>query len=215
MVNPYREPGMERYWVPSNLASAVFGTDIADYWFPVSTGGDIAFLSGVLKILIEQGWVDESFIRNHTSGFEELSTQLSTLDSRLSALLVVTLAYMVVLFILSSVPGSGEGGRLMDLVSPTVANIAHVPAYGLLALLWILTLRDYGVSEHRSMWVAFLVASGYGALTELYQFWVPGRFPSVLDVMSNIAGSLLFIWLYWWASRKLRVENRERMVEGH
>ena len=141
-----------------------------------------------------------------------LSSQPSTLNYRLSAPLVVTLAYMVLLFIVSSVPGSGEGGRLMELVSPTAANIAHVPAYGLLALLWILTLRDHGVTERRSMWVAFLVASGYGALTELYQFWVPGRYPSVLDVMSNIAGSLLFVWLYWWMSRTLRVESRERRV---
>ncbi len=51
MVNPYREPGMERYWVPSSVGSAVFGTEIADYWFPVTQGGDIAFLYGVLKIL--------------------------------------------------------------------------------------------------------------------------------------------------------------------
>jgi predicted molibdopterin-dependent oxidoreductase YjgC len=56
MVNPYREPGMERYWVPSNPASAVFGTDITDYWFPVSTGGDIAFLGGVMKICCQRWW---------------------------------------------------------------------------------------------------------------------------------------------------------------
>ena len=30
LVNPYREPGMERYWVPSNWSSAAFGTDIMD-----------------------------------------------------------------------------------------------------------------------------------------------------------------------------------------
>ena len=79
MVNPYREPGMERYWVPSSADSAVFGTDIMDYWFPVSTGGDIAFLGGVLKILIENNWVDEHFIRGHTGGFEELKSQISNL----------------------------------------------------------------------------------------------------------------------------------------
>ncbi len=77
MVNPYREPGMERYWVPSSLSSAVFGSDIADYWFPVSTGGDIAFLGGVLKILIEQGWVDENFVRNHAAGFDELKSAIA------------------------------------------------------------------------------------------------------------------------------------------
>src|SRR5258706_2494883 len=75
MVNPYREPGMERYWVPSTAASAVFGTDIADYWFPVSTGGDIPFLYGVLKIMVEENWVDRDFITNHTVGFDDLKTQ--------------------------------------------------------------------------------------------------------------------------------------------
>ena len=78
MVNPYREPGMERYWVPSNLASAVFGTEIADFWFPVSTGGDIAFLAGVLKLLIEHNWVNEEFVQNHTAEFEKLRTQLAS-----------------------------------------------------------------------------------------------------------------------------------------
>jgi molybdopterin-dependent oxidoreductase alpha subunit len=80
LVNPYREPGMERYWVPSTLSSAVFGTDIADYWFPVAIGGDIALLSGVLKILIENNWVDQEFIANHTTGFADLASQLSTLE---------------------------------------------------------------------------------------------------------------------------------------
>jgi molybdopterin-dependent oxidoreductase alpha subunit len=79
LVNPYREPGMERYWVPSTLGSALFGTDIADYWFPVSTGGDIAFLYGVLKILVERGWLDREFITNYTADFDALNSQLSTL----------------------------------------------------------------------------------------------------------------------------------------
>ena len=80
MVNPYREPGMDRYWVPSMVSSAVFGTNIADYWFPVSTGGDIAFLGGVLKILIENGWVDENFVRNHTTGLEDLKLQIARFE---------------------------------------------------------------------------------------------------------------------------------------
>jgi molybdopterin-dependent oxidoreductase alpha subunit len=77
LVNPYREPGMERYWVPSTVSSALFGSDLADYWFPVSIGGDIAFLGGVLKIMMENNWVDENFIRNHTVGYDELKLALS------------------------------------------------------------------------------------------------------------------------------------------
>jgi molybdopterin-dependent oxidoreductase alpha subunit len=80
IVNPYREPGMERYWVPSSWRSAIFGTDIADYWFPVSIGGDIAFLYGVLKVSIEHGWVDDNFIRDHTAGFEDLKATVAHLS---------------------------------------------------------------------------------------------------------------------------------------
>jgi molybdopterin-dependent oxidoreductase alpha subunit len=76
LVNPYREPGMERYWVPSTVSSALFGTDIADYWFPVSVGGDIAFLGGVLKILIENDWLDATFISQHTTGFDKLKSAI-------------------------------------------------------------------------------------------------------------------------------------------
>ncbi len=137
--------------------------------------------------------------RLSTMSYSQPSTmnysELSTLDSQHSTALIVTLSYMCVLFILSSIPGGRENGPL---VSAKLANIAHVPAYGLLALLWIFTLRNHGVTEHRSMCVAFLVALGYGALTELHQVWVPGRFPSAFDVMFNVAGSLTFIWLYWW-----------------
>ena len=80
LVNPYREPGMERYWVPSNTRSALFGTDITDYWFPVAQGGDIAFLYGVIKILIDEEWFDRSFVERHTSGFSELAAAAAGLD---------------------------------------------------------------------------------------------------------------------------------------
>jgi molybdopterin-dependent oxidoreductase alpha subunit len=80
MVNPYLEPGMKRYWVPSTLSSALFGTAIADYWFPVSQGGDIAFLYGVMKTLLAQGWDDRAFVEQHTKGFAELKAQVEALD---------------------------------------------------------------------------------------------------------------------------------------
>ncbi len=79
MVNPYREPGMERYWVPSTASSALFGSAIMDYWFPVSQGGDIAFLWGVLKIMIENGWCDRDFIQQYSVGFDELKAELPNL----------------------------------------------------------------------------------------------------------------------------------------
>lgn len=77
-VNPYREPGMERYWVPSNVESALFGTKIAEHFYQISIGGDVAFLNGALKHMIGRSLVDRAFIDDHTTGFESLTAGLET-----------------------------------------------------------------------------------------------------------------------------------------
>jgi molybdopterin-dependent oxidoreductase alpha subunit len=75
-VNPYREPGMDRYWVPSNVESALFGTKITDRFFQINAGGDVGFLNGVLKSMVARNLVDEAFIGEHTTGFDELKAAL-------------------------------------------------------------------------------------------------------------------------------------------
>jgi len=76
VVNSYREPGMARYWVPSNVESALFGTKIADRFFLVNVGGDIAFLNGTLKVMLAKGWLDDDFVARHTTGLDELRAAL-------------------------------------------------------------------------------------------------------------------------------------------
>jgi len=77
VINPYKEPGLERYWVPSVAESAMFGTKIADAFFQVHTGGDRTFIAGVIRHLIEQGWIDKDFIKTHTQGFDDLKSALA------------------------------------------------------------------------------------------------------------------------------------------
>lgn len=78
VVNPYREPGLENYWVPSITKSALFGTRLLDEFYPVRVGGDVAFLNGALKVLVERDQVNHDFIRQHTAGFEELKRKLAS-----------------------------------------------------------------------------------------------------------------------------------------
>jgi molybdopterin-dependent oxidoreductase alpha subunit len=75
VVNTFREPGLDRYWVPSVLESAMFGTRLADHWYEVHTGGDLAFLVGVLKALVESGGVDQAFVRHRTTGWDAAQGQ--------------------------------------------------------------------------------------------------------------------------------------------
>jgi molybdopterin-dependent oxidoreductase alpha subunit len=80
VVNPYLEPGLDRYWVPSLAKSALFGTRFADDFFQIHPGGDIAFFNGVLKLLIENEWLDRKFIDERTAGFPEAEAKVRALS---------------------------------------------------------------------------------------------------------------------------------------
>jgi molybdopterin-dependent oxidoreductase alpha subunit len=91
VVNTFREPGLARYWVPSIAESAMFGTRLADHWFDVHTGGDLAFLIGVFKALVEMdavdaGAVDREFVRMRTAGFEAARDAVRAAECDWSAL---------------------------------------------------------------------------------------------------------------------------------
>ncbi|HEU4963498.1 MAG TPA: FdhF/YdeP family oxidoreductase, partial [Bacilli bacterium] len=86
MINPYREPSMEKYWIPSIAESALFGTKIVDDVYQVNIGGDIAFMNGVMKHWFEMeenrpgSAIDHHFINNHTNGFAELKAHVQKQD---------------------------------------------------------------------------------------------------------------------------------------
>jgi molybdopterin-dependent oxidoreductase alpha subunit len=49
---------------------------MTDEFFAVNTGGDLAFLNGVLKVMLADGTVDREFVRDHTDGFDEVVAEL-------------------------------------------------------------------------------------------------------------------------------------------
>lgn len=80
VINPYLEPGLEKYWVPSSAESMIFGTKICDLHVPVRPGGDVALLNATLKQLIARNAVDRAFIDAHTTGWDALEAELATQD---------------------------------------------------------------------------------------------------------------------------------------
>ena len=86
VINPYYEPSMEQYWIPSIPESALFGTKLADDFYQVNIGGDIAFMNGVMKHWFEMeeqrpgSAVDHAFVQEHTKGYEELKTHVLKQD---------------------------------------------------------------------------------------------------------------------------------------
>src|SRR5450759_223344 len=80
VVNPYCEPGLKRYWVPSIPISALFGTALMDDHFKVKVGGDIAFINGIIKVLDKNKWFEYDFINKYTLGFEAVLEKIVATD---------------------------------------------------------------------------------------------------------------------------------------
>lgn len=82
VINPYYEPSMDKYWIPSIPDSALFGTKIADDVYQVNIGGDIAFMHGVMKHWFEMeeerkgAAINHKFVNDHVNGYEDLKKQV-------------------------------------------------------------------------------------------------------------------------------------------
>ncbi len=113
-------------------------------------------------------------------------------------LILIPLSYMFMIFIMSSIPGDSDiftRGILINLI-PTVQNLLHVPLFGLLAFLWIITFKLWSHTEKLSIGMAALISVNYGFLDEVYQYFVPGRYMSFTDIYLNILGIFSAIWVY-------------------
>jgi VanZ family protein len=80
-----------------------------------------------------------------------------------------------------------------------INNLLHVPAYGVLALLWIAVAWAYSRQRHslRGLLIGTGCAAGFGVLTEAAQRWVPGRVASAGDLLLNCAGVGAAAILLW------------------
>ena len=85
-INPYREPSMDEYWIPSIPESALFGTKLTDDFYQVNICGDIAFMNGITKTWFEMeaaqhgSAIDHAFVIAHTNGYEQLREHAMALE---------------------------------------------------------------------------------------------------------------------------------------
>ena len=101
---------------------------------------------------------------------------------------------MGTIFFLSHQPGN-------SLVLPNIVNIdkvAHMTVYGILAysMIWGLSPSCRRQSAYRLVLAAILFSILYGISDEYQQSFIPGRYPSVYDVIADGLGAVI-VSLYW------------------
>lgn len=109
------------------------------------------------------------------------------------------LLLMGLIFVLSSVPGRVEEGmfRVLTGLDPTWQNLLHIPIFGLVQYLWLRGFALNGKTGPAYVALSFCLTLGYGALDELHQYFVPGRYASFLDVLLDGVGAVLGAVGFW------------------
>ncbi|MFY9114759.1 MAG: VanZ family protein [Dethiobacteria bacterium] len=105
------------------------------------------------------------------------------------------------------------GSEVLDSF-PLPAKIGHLCGYALLAMLLYRALngqlQDWSI---KAAAIAFLISLFYGLFDEFYQSFIPGRESSLLDVVIDGSGALVFLTMFrfWLEIKKvLRMGDRQR-----
>jgi VanZ family protein len=102
------------------------------------------------------------------------------------------LVWMALIFFLSSRPDlPGAPDPALDRI---LKKSAHAGGYATLAILYVRALEGSGA--RRSAPVALVLTGLYAVSDEWHQTYVPGRDGNILDVLIDLAGGILglFVW---------------------
>jgi hypothetical protein len=117
-------------------------------------------------------------------------------------------AMMLVIFWFSAQPGYDP--LTFDWLDAIFKKGGHVIGYGLL----VLSYRQAFDFKEEKRWIVWLLALLYAVTDEYHQSFVPGRNPSIWDVIvfDNL-GALIALWLMHYFRREKRPGSIRPVVE--
>ena len=109
---------------------------------------------------------------------------------------LLLLLWCLVIITVSSYPHLQPPGKLKPR-----DKLAHVAEFSVLGYFLGRVVWERATRRTRQRFVlALAVGSGYGAVDELYQGLIPGRYTSGLDLAADVAGVLLGLAAAWRAA---------------
>lgn len=111
--------------------------------------------------------------------------------------------YWIILFTATSIP-------IDQLPSLGLSDkINHFVAFFILAVLLFLTLKyqrkNYYLFSKASL-IAFIICLIYGAIDEIHQMWIPGRYAEMLDWLADGFGALAGVLVVSYLMNRLKYQ---------
>ena len=122
---------------------------------------------------------------------------------------ILALLWMTTIFI-----ASNQSSVLPPSLFSGMDKLMHLAAYGILGLLLLLSLKQWHKRlSWKTVWLITLATTLYGLSDEIHQSFVPGRYPSLGDIVADGLGGFLavvlvrFMVLKKWVVNKPEVSN--------
>jgi VanZ family protein len=122
---------------------------------------------------------------------------------------VMVFAWYTVIFVLSALPAASSrntkemlGG--MDILNMLFRMAAHAFVFAVLAAFIYLALNKKFIPHRGRIVLTHIINAGFAFSDELHQLYVPGRFFRVQDIVTDVAGGVLAVWLLLLWFRRIR-----------
>lgn len=112
---------------------------------------------------------------------------------------LVTIIIVILIFYISSLTFAGGGG------TGYLSYIYHFTAFSYLALFLLISITK-GKNSKNLIAIGIILALVYGISDEIHQYFVPGRFYSLKDILVNFIGILItsIAYINYHTSENLR-----------
>lgn len=108
--------------------------------------------------------------------------------------------YCLLIFIRSSYPSFKNAPEL-----PYIDKMLHFVAYALLGALFLRAFKTSRIKNNLKLMLilSFVLSSLYGISDEIHQYFVPYRDADFMDVLADMLGGIMGVYIYQAMARKI------------
>ncbi|QOR65455.1 VanZ family protein [Cytobacillus suaedae] len=128
---------------------------------------------------------------------------------------LLPILYMTFIWLQSSKFNPSQLEYLYPTIHPVVflmiggtLELAHLIQFGILYLLIVLAFLTYGELTTKKEIIALVIASLYGVIDEIHQYFVPYRSFSTIDIIKDIIGAVFF----WYIIHKVYFKSKDSKI---
>ena len=110
--------------------------------------------------------------------------------------LIITLLITIEIFYFSSIPGGGSEGNIW------ISRTYHFAIFFLFSFFFFVTIKGNKEIKTKHILIVIIISIVHGISDEVHQLFVPLRYFSIKDILTNTLGIFSSMIIYLYANKK-------------